>query len=941
MAAAPGPTGAHRRTGRLLAVATAPARLFQAFTRRLGLEPHERRLLVLMGALVATLFGAYTIAKVLRDALFIAEFGALALPYAYIGVALAAAGFVWMESIVARRFARVGTTRFSQFTAIGFGVIAALVLPHARRWTIVGFYIWTGSQAMMILPHFWALALDVWDSRRARSVFPLFGGCGLLGGLAGGAFAAWSAPVLKQTGLIWTLTGLLILAHALTLVVERHRARRPIPMEPTSDTSRWEIILRSRYIRVLAVGIALSVVVSTLVDFQFKVFIQQIYPDAHSLTAFFGKFYVGLNALSLLFQFSVAGWVLQRLGLGAATALQPITAVMFTSWITINPVWWPIVAMRWVQGVVFQTLGKSTAEIYYTAVHPRERRRIKPAIDTLVDRWSDAVVGVLLIVVLHTIGVRTAVVGVVTAVLAAAWLVVLFFLNRQYGLAFESSLSSRWIEPDETPEAIRTPSARKALLEALRAADEDRIVLALQLSRAARDAGIAGAVRGCLRHPSVAVRAAAVGSMQAMHLSDPDGVIATFLDTPDEPLRRAAVGYELARGPQSTAFARRVLDGDDSTLRLYVLDALFDRPFDAPDAITPQWIDARLKSGSHEDMVLAARAAGVMTSSESAPRLRALLAQPDAEVLRVALLSAKRRPNRELIDVLLPLFLVPEISHEAREAVAAIGDSAVPSLETLLGGERGAQTQALAARTLGRIATPHAVEALMKLVRTGDPRLRLLGLQNLNRLRVEGSKPLLSRAMVHKLFLRELADYRVHIEPASRLEANTAAEVRLLAESFRESAEMALERALRALACWYEPKPIAGAFSLLSSRRPQAAAPAMEYLGHVLPRAVFRPVTRIFERRPEGPDGKDASAERDDVAESIRSAWLWGDGWLRACAVRASRYAPSLDPELFATGGTADPIVRVELAALSAPDPRGVHSERPAAKAVSPEERRC
>ena len=332
----------------------------------------------------------------------------------------------------------------------------------------------------MTLPHFWALAL-VWDSRRARKVFPLFGGCGLLGGLVGGAFAAWATPLLHQTGLMWTLSGLLVGAYALTRVVERHRARRPKLTEASSTTSRWQIILGSSYIKILAGGLALSVVVSTLVDFQFKMFLQHVYPDPHALTKFFGEFYVGLNALSLLFQFSVAGWVLQRLGLGPATALQPVTAVLFTSWITISPVWWAIVAMRWIQGVVFQTIGKSSAEIYYTAIHPRARRRIKPAIDTLVDRWSDAAVGVLLIVLLHTIGVRTAVVAVVTIVLAAAWIVVLVILNRQYGRAFEQTLSSRWIEPEATPEAIRTPSARKALLAALRADDEGLTVLALNL----------------------------------------------------------------------------------------------------------------------------------------------------------------------------------------------------------------------------------------------------------------------------------------------------------------------------------------------------------------------------------------------------------------------------------------------------------------------------
>src|SRR6185295_3082719 len=351
-------------------------RLLDALTRRLSLEEHERRLLLLMGALVAILFCAYTIAKVLRDALFLAEFGALALPYGYIAVALAAAGFVWVESRVALRFKRVGATRFNQYAAIGFSLAAAAVFPFARHWTTAVFFVWAGSQAMMLLPHFWGLALDVWDSRRARSVFPLLGACGLIGGLAGGAYAAWATPVVKRDGLMWTLSGLLIVAHFLTRVIERHRARRTEPIAVAQTVSAWEIIRRSSYIKVLAAGLALSVVVSTLVDFQFKLYIQRLYPDPHALTQFFGKFYVGLNALSLAFQLSAGSWLMYRLGLGPTTGLQPVTAVMFVLGLGLGAGWWIVLGVRWLQGVVFQTLGKSSAEIYYMAVHPHERRRI-------------------------------------------------------------------------------------------------------------------------------------------------------------------------------------------------------------------------------------------------------------------------------------------------------------------------------------------------------------------------------------------------------------------------------------------------------------------------------------------------------------------------------------------------------------------------------------
>ncbi len=898
-----------------LAAPGMPTRIFDRLTRRLGLEPHERRLLILMGALVATLLCAYTIAKVLRDALFLAEFGALALPYAYTGVALASVVFVWLESLVARRFTQVGATRLNQYVAIGFSIAAAVSFPFARHPTTAAFYLWTGSQAMMLLPHFWVLVLDVWDSRRARRLIPLLSGCGLIGGLAGGAIAGWLTPLIQRVGLMWAVPGLLIVAHLLTRAIGTYRERRPKPEDVATTASSWQIISRSAYIKLLVVAFALAVIVSTLVDFQFKLFIAREYPDPRDLTQFLGRFYVGLNALALVFQFGAAAWLMQRLGLGASTGVQPTTVMLFATWMALSTGWWAIVATRWIQGIVFQTLGKSAGEIYYTAIRPRERRRIKPAIDTLVERWADALVGVLLLAALRVQPVPVAQIAAATAALAGVWLVVLLFLNRQYGRAFQQALSSHWIEPEAAPDSMRIPSARKALLLALRADDERRIVLALKLCESTRDANIARAVRACLLKPSPLVRAAAVETMEAMRLRDREGVIEGFLGESHEGLRRAVIGYQLARGAEPVAFVRRLLDGDDAALRQAVVDVLFDRPSDAPGAITPEWIEARLASGAREDLLLAARALGTMAGSAPAQRLRILLAHPDVDIQRVAILSATRRPSPRLLDALVPLLLVPEVSYETRRAIAAVGDPAVAALSSLLAGERGARAESLAARALAHIASPRAIAALMTLVGRNDLRLRHLGLRSLTRVRERSGEPVLPRAMAHRLFLRELRDYRASLEPVLRLADNPAPEVRLLAESFRESAEMALERAVQALACWYEPRPLLGVFDRLKSRNSDVTAPALEYLGHVLPRAVFRPVIKIFEEKLVL-ESKDASGA-DVLAKWIGAAWKSNDGWLRACAVRAARCAPALDLDLFATGAGDDRVVLAELGVLA------------------------
>ncbi|HET9328294.1 MAG TPA: HEAT repeat domain-containing protein [Candidatus Eisenbacteria bacterium] len=899
-------------------------------SRRLGLEPREVGTLALMGALISVLFCGYTIAKVLRDALFIVEFGALALPYAYVAVAVGSAAFVWLESEIVRRYTRVDPMHFNQLLAILIGTGLAFAYPLARHWTAAALYVWTGSQVLLLLSHFWVLALDVWDSRKARSVFPVLSGFGLLGGLLGGGLAASLTSVVRREGLIWLLTILLIAAQLLTRIIELRHRRRPRLAEAQSAISRWGIVRRSKYIKIFVAGLALSVIVSTLVDFQFKYFIQRLYPNPHRLAEFLGMFYVGLNTLALIFQFGFAGWLLHRLGLGASTGLQPTTVLAFAIWMILGSGAWIIVAMRWVQGVVFQTLGKASGEIYYAAIRPSERRRIKPAIDTLVERWSDAAVGVLLLFILHALRLPMPAIAIATAVLAALWLVVLLRLDRQYGQAFEVALSKRWIEPEEAAEIMRIPSARRAGLDALRSPDERRVVVALQLLQRVRDRASIAAVRECLRRPSPAVRAAAIQALEVLGVRDPENEIEPLLGDSNEAVRRAAVSYRLTRGRHPVDAARTLLSGDDVTMCRYVLEVMLDHP-QVGVALTAPRVESWRASSRADIRQLAALAIGALPSRAPVDAMRALLADPDLEVRRSALQSMARRPIRQLLDAVLPMLLDENLGHEARQAVAAIGSSAVRALQDWLQGLHGPAGQSVAARTLALMGNRRAIDALIPLTRHRDVWLRHLAFHALVKIRVDLGRPVLSRGAAHRLFLQELADYRLCLQPARALSTYEAPEVKLLAQSCEESASMALERGLQALACWYEARPMLGALERLRSRDPDAIAPALEYLSHRLPRRLFRPLSQAFERPAE----KEGAKEIDHpLGHWIRMAWDSEDAWLRACAVRASRHDPTFDLRTLPLEDDAPEIVRGEIArvlTLAAPSRTAAAGRSPVA----------
>jgi HEAT repeat protein len=197
------------------------------------------------------------------------------------------------------------------------------------------------------------------------------------------------------------------------------------------------------------------------------------------------------------------------------------------------------------------------------------------------------------------------------------------------------------------------------------------------------------------------VRATALTALQNMNTCEDTATIEGLLSDPSDDVRRAAVGLLLACGRDPVGVARRLLDGNDDALRRHVIDALFERPYPAGGAPDAEWIEHRATSQSPEDRRLAAQALGVLSFRAPAQRLRELIGDSDPEVRRAALRSAARRPSRELLDVLVPLLAVPDLSYESREAVAAIGDAAIPALRQMLDARRCPTGMLLRARWRG------------------------------------------------------------------------------------------------------------------------------------------------------------------------------------------------------------------------------------------------
>jgi len=885
------------------------------------LETGEGGLTLVLGFLIATLFCGYTVAKVLRDAMFMSEYGAKSLPWGYVAVAVASIVIVAIESRLTQRLARSGSTALGQTIAIACSVLFAILYPFQRHFVAGAFYVWAGSQALMVLSYFWLLALELWDSRRAQAILPLFSGAGLLGGVVGGVFANWAVNRIGTTGLLWTLTGLLLVARAITALLDRQLPQRPFLAQAGSGTSPVEILRHSSFLRYLAATLALSVVVSTLVDFQFKYAAQQAYPDGHDLTRFLGIFYAVLNGLALVVQFGIAGFIVRRTGVFFSTLPQPLSVLVFASWIVFSPVFGVIVALRYVQGVLFQTVGKSAFELYFMAVRPHERQKVKPALDTLVERLADAAAGIALLVVLHTIGVDMRVVAGLTVGVSAAWLFMLTQLQRRYVRSFRDSLARHDPEVPITSAGLKLPEARRTLLTALNSDDDVQVIAALGLVAQARHRDVERATAAALHRPSVPVRTAAVRALDAIAATGHDEVILKFLDEPDPALRRASIAWLLSRGQDPAGTVRRLLDGSDAELRAIALETLADRRRLLPGIVTLERIDAWIASEDESALAAAALGLSLVGAAGADERLARLLDHPLPEVRRAALLSVAKRPAPALLGRLTQHLFEPGSIIEAREAIAALGPVAIPELAKFVDGSSGGAARRAACDALASIGGRGAIATLLVVVRSGDPDARFDALRALNRIRARSPRGLIKKRHALKLWQREIDEFRDHLLPALILRGTTDARLKLLEDSFLESADRSLDRACRVLACYYRPEAFRSVYQYLKSpTSPKAASRALEFLSHLLPRRHFEALREIFE---EDRVNEETAGDPNDgqIAGCIERAYAIGDAWLRACAVRAAHALDGRVEVSFTPRDPESPLVLEELAGAHAPGP--------------------
>jgi ATP:ADP antiporter, AAA family len=370
-------------------------------------RPSETLRVWIMALLLGLLIGANNLIKILRDSVFLGHHSVSELPYLYIMVAVLAGVIVGTYT---RYTANVSITRLILSTnaiILSNLVFFWIVLTYFNAdWSHYALYIWSAMATVIAVAQAWTLANSIFTPEEGKRSFGFIAAGGTVGGVAAGFGANWSIHLsIESNHLLWIVAGIYITASVLVIWAERRLDGRvyeaeihsPNKAQNTYTNGVGELLSSSSYLKAIAVIILVSVIVSTLIDFQFKTGAKQAYSSTKELAVFFSSYYGWLSVATFFVQVLLTSQTLKKLGLTASLYVTP--AALLTGSIVI--IAWPglpaATFTRMADTILRNSVHRSGMEVIYMALPVPVVKAIKTFLDVVVERLGDASAGFIIL----------------------------------------------------------------------------------------------------------------------------------------------------------------------------------------------------------------------------------------------------------------------------------------------------------------------------------------------------------------------------------------------------------------------------------------------------------------------------------------------------------------------------------------------------------------
>ena len=415
------------------------------------ITPGEGFRVTVIAAVLSLLIAANNLIKILRDSIFLGHHSVSELPYLYILVALCAGVIIatYARYTVHLSMVRLilATNGLIVFAVAGFWFLLTYFDPG---WSHYAFYIWSAMATVIAVAQLWTLAGQLFAPDEGKRLFGLVAAGGTLGGVAAGFGAKWTLHLAADSNhLLWVVVGLYLAASVLLCMTQR-RLRTSVPAQEfvspnsahaVSGDNIFAHLAGSPYLKTIAAVILVSVLVSTLIDFELKTAAKDNYLSKSALAGFFSAYYGWLSVATLFAQVVLTGKAIKKLGLNSSLYLTPVVLMGGSLAIMIWPGLLAAALTRIADAALRNSVHRSSLEVVYMGVPASVKKALKTFLDVVVERVGDAGAGfIILFFSLASVVNYKAYVHFICVGLIFVWMGLIQFLRAGYSDAIHNGL---------------------------------------------------------------------------------------------------------------------------------------------------------------------------------------------------------------------------------------------------------------------------------------------------------------------------------------------------------------------------------------------------------------------------------------------------------------------------------------------------------------------
>ena len=435
------------------------------------------------GKMVLTFFffsfftvGMGLIAKTARDAYFLSRFEKSLLPLMFLAIAIVIAPILTYYTSLSKK---LSPKTLFMITSSIFGssfiflqtIMVGNIIPIA--------YIWIEVAVGITIIQFWTTAGESFEPQQAKRLFGIIGG--------GGSFAVMLIGMnLKPFVSAFGTDELLFLAAAflgLTFVFGRMAVQYLIkdqskgPKKPVNKSQKKKGM--DPFIIRIATIVALSAVVTTLVDYQFKMIASSEFPKEADLVAFFGTFYSIAGAASIIMQFFITGPLLSRFGILLGLLILPFFLILGSTSILLAPVLLSASFAKFSDQTFKFTINNSSLELIWLPVPKDIRKTFKPQVTGTIKSIAEGLGGLITFLLVKIVALPY--LSFVSLCSIGVWLFTSFKVKTGYVNQLQTAIAKREINFEELNIDVQDAAMVKTIEETLSTSDEIKQLFALEI----------------------------------------------------------------------------------------------------------------------------------------------------------------------------------------------------------------------------------------------------------------------------------------------------------------------------------------------------------------------------------------------------------------------------------------------------------------------------